>query len=113
MGRYRTRHACITRLFNPADFVSDMFEHLFTIHADISPVPKVPRCVSNSYAPGDVGGSLYFQQRFRIVLLFGMTELKAQIRWRENVSAPRPGFAGSQLISRFEGVEKRFSLILS
>jgi hypothetical protein len=32
-----------------------------------------------------VGGNLYYEQHFTVVLLFGLTELKAQLRWMENV----------------------------
>jgi hypothetical protein len=32
------------------------------------------------------GGAIYYQHYFDIVLLFGLTELKAQISWTEDVS---------------------------
>jgi hypothetical protein len=32
------------------------------------------------------GGNQYYHQNFSVVLLFGLTELKAQISWMEDVS---------------------------
>jgi hypothetical protein len=32
-------------------------------------------------------GTEYFRQNFDIVLLFGLTELKAQLSWKENVGS--------------------------
>ena len=32
------------------------------------------------------GGAIYYEHNFDIVLLFGLTELKAQISWTEDVS---------------------------
>lgn len=62
----------------------DQFEHLCTIQADTSRVPKLPQRIKSVYTQDVDSDSRYFQQRFRVVLLFGMTELKAQIRWYEN-----------------------------
>jgi len=66
------------------DSEPDQFGHLCTIQADVSHVPKLPRRTPSLYIQGSDRNSCFFQQRFRVVLLFGMTELKAQIRWYEN-----------------------------
>lgn len=34
-------------------------------------------------------GRLFYKANFDIILLFGLTELKAQVCWKENVSFPR------------------------
>jgi len=52
-----------------------MFTTLCHVKADVSRVPKLP-CHNPS-------GQLYFQQRFDIILLFGLTEFKAQLSWLE------------------------------
>ena len=36
--------------------------------------------------PKATGVGTYYQVNYDIILLFGMTELKAQIAWKENVS---------------------------
>lgn len=54
-----------------------MFSTLCTVHADTSHVLKETR---------NGPGGLYYELVFKIVLLCGLTELKAQIRWMENVS---------------------------
>jgi hypothetical protein len=33
-----------------------------------------------------LGGALFYEQMFSVVLLFGLTELKAQLSWMEDVS---------------------------
>ena len=33
------------------------------------------------------GGGIFYRVDYDLVLLFGMTELKAQVAWRENVSS--------------------------
>ena len=52
---------------------------LCTIEADHSRVPSLPRRKVT-------GKGSYYKVKFDIVLLFGMTELKAQMAWKENVS---------------------------
>jgi hypothetical protein len=58
------------------DTEPDNFPTLCTVSADTSNMANDLRPIF-----GDVG--LYFEQDFSIVLLFGMTELKAQIAWKE------------------------------
>ena len=57
-----------------------MFSNLCTVHADTSRVAKTlsPR---RGFA-----GMQFFRQQFSIVLMFGLTELEAQISWKEDVS---------------------------
>ena len=52
-----------------------------TIEADVTAVEKTMKY-------NDTTGSYYYQTRFSIVLLFGLTELKAQIAYMENVRIP-------------------------
>ena len=54
-----------------------MFTPLCTIYADMSDVTRKPREGSD--------GSKFFVQVYNIVLLCGLTELKAQISWTEDV----------------------------
>jgi hypothetical protein len=58
-----------------------MFSTLCNVHADTS---KVARTISprRGYA-----GLQFFRQEFSIVLMFGLTELQAQLCWKEDVSA--------------------------
>ena len=57
---------------------ADMFSILCTVQADMSHIVLQPQ--------RGKGGAIYYQRNFDIVLLFGLTELKAQICWTENVS---------------------------
>ena len=52
---------------------------LCTIEADISRIPMLHR-------PKATGKGNFCRVDYEIILLFGMTELKAQIAWKENVS---------------------------
>ena len=52
---------------------------LCTIEADLSRVPILPQ-------PKFTGKGSFYRVRYDIILLFGMTELKAQIAWTEKVS---------------------------
>ncbi len=55
----------------------DCFTTLCTIYADTSRVVKSPRVGRNG---------IHYAQAFDIVLMCGLTELQAQIRWEEGVS---------------------------
>ncbi|KAI9060753.1 hypothetical protein FKP32DRAFT_1577403 [Trametes sanguinea] len=61
------------------DVEPECFATLCTVFADTSKVFKSPRVGPN--------GMVYYAQIFDVVLMCGLTELKAQIRWIENVSA--------------------------
>ena len=60
-----------------------MFSNLCTVHADTSQVPKMlsPRC--------GFAGPQFYRQQFNVVLMFGLTELQAQISWMENGAEKR------------------------
>ncbi|KZT05487.1 uncharacterized protein LAESUDRAFT_727131 [Laetiporus sulphureus 93-53] len=58
----------------------EMFDTLCTIRADISHIPKVQKRGMR----GD-----YYEQDLKVILLFGLTEFKAQLSWMENVSPSR------------------------
>ena len=55
----------------------EFYTPLCTVYADTSKVTKIP-CTGRN--------GIYFLQKFKIVLLCGLTELKAQISWAEGVS---------------------------
>ncbi len=57
----------------------DMFSTLCTIYADTSAMAGDLKPLT---APS---GQTYYELAFDVVLLFGLTELKAQIRWMEKV----------------------------
>ena len=52
---------------------------LCTIEADLSRAPILT-------LPKNSGNGVYYSVDFEVILLFGMTELQAQIAWKENVS---------------------------
>jgi hypothetical protein len=52
---------------------------LCTIEADLSRLPSVPRSKIK-------GNGSFNTVEIDIILLFGMTELKAQVAWKEKVS---------------------------
>ena len=55
---------------------TDNYTKLCTIEVDLSHI---------SFAQGERGE--YFRVEYDLVLLFGLTELKAQVAWREGVCA--------------------------
>lgn len=55
------------------------YTKLCTIEIDLSHLPLTPRAKPNSTG-------LYYRLDYDIVLLFGLTELKAQVAWKEGVS---------------------------
>jgi len=60
-----------------------MFSNLCTVHADTSQVPK-------TFSPRrGFAGPQFYRQQFSIVLMFGLTELHAQISWMENGAEKR------------------------
>ena len=66
--------------FSMSLYFADNYTKLCTIETDffraISTQPKVK------------GEGSYLKVKYDIILLFGMTELKAQVAWTENVSGP-------------------------
>lgn len=61
--------------------MAEVFTRLCTIQADTSQIARKPK-------KGTIGD--YYTQEFDIVLLCGLTELQAQLRWFENVRAVKP-----------------------
>ena len=59
--------------------MADNYTKLCTIEADLSRVPLLPQ-------PKATGKGSFYKVDYEIILLFGMTELKAQIAWKEKVS---------------------------
>jgi hypothetical protein len=55
-----------------------MFATLCTVEADTSQLINAMR------ARRGQGGALFYEQIFSVVLLFGLTELKAQLCWMED-----------------------------
>ncbi|KAF8805120.1 hypothetical protein BYT27DRAFT_7243300 [Phlegmacium glaucopus] len=64
------------------DIDTNHYTKLCTIEADLSRVPLRPRQKA-------AGKGNFYRVDYDIVLLFGMTELKAQIAWKENGSEKR------------------------
>lgn len=56
-----------------------MFASLCTVYANTSAVTKVKQY--------GINGSAFYTQNFKLVLLCGLTETKAQLSWIENVRA--------------------------
>ena len=61
-------------------YFADNYTKLCTIKADLS------RAIFTQ--PKDGGKGSFLRVDYDIILLFGMTELKAQVAWKENVSGP-------------------------
>jgi len=59
------------------DVDTNNYTKLCTIEADLSRVPMVPR-------PKASGKGSFYRVDYDIILLFGMTELKAQVAWQES-----------------------------
>ena len=94
-GRYSvTRHLDVLNLF------IDNFTKLCRVDADISHLPMAAKRNDN--------GKFYYQSPpFSIVILFGFTEIQAQIAWWENVSCSILLNAYRIHIFYVKGVEKR------
>jgi hypothetical protein len=54
------------------------YTKLCTIEVDLSQLPLSPRLRSS-------GQGIFYHVDYDIVLLFGLTELKAMVAWKENV----------------------------
>ena len=59
---------------------ADNYSPVCTVVADTSSIPEAE---TTQHSPD---GLQYYRKEFDIILLFGMTELKAQLAWTENVS---------------------------
>jgi hypothetical protein len=58
--------------------IIDNYTELCTIEVDLSHLPLSPR-------PKYSGEGTFYRTEYDIVLLFGLTEFKAAIAWKENV----------------------------
>jgi hypothetical protein len=58
---------------------ADMFSRLCIVQADMSHIVLQPQ-------RGKGGALIYYRRDFDVVLLFGLTELMAQVCWTEDVS---------------------------
>jgi hypothetical protein len=66
-------------------FFTENFAKICTIDIDLSNLPLSP--LSKPF------GGRYYRLDYDIVLLFGLTELKALIAWKQNVGFPSITFA--------------------
>lgn len=84
LNRVRSLLAC-------ANSVSDFREHkdkyktLCTIKADVSNVPVFPLKRSSVHFTQAESARPFYRQKFWVVLSFGMTEMKAEVKWFEGV----------------------------
>jgi len=78
---------------------TENFAKLCTIDIDLSNLPLRP-------LSKPLGGR-YYRLDYDIVLLFGLTELKALIAWKQNVSFPFGNLCLSLLNTFLQGVERR------
>ena len=62
-----------------SEYFTDNYTKLCTIEADLSRSPILTR-------PKATGKGSFYRVDFDVILLFGMTELQAQVAWKENVS---------------------------
>ena len=81
---------------------SDLYRDLCWIKANVPMRPQ--RCAKGK----GKNRQYFFRMDYDIVLLFGLTELKAQIAWKENVSLPNLSLSKNWLIDSIKGVEKRY-----
>lgn len=81
MDGQRTRYVAHTIHSRFLDgHVADQFSTLCTVRADTTKLAK-------SLSPRrSADGALYFALEIKVILLFGLTELTAQVSWLENVS---------------------------
>ena len=75
---------------------------LCTIEADLSRAP----ILTSTKTTGD---GIFYYVHFEVILLFGMTELQAQVAWTENVSGSHMLLNSIDInfMRGFEGIEKR------
>jgi hypothetical protein len=71
-------YACSSPLDGSLLTRADMFSRLCIVQADMSHIVLQPQ--------RGKGGAIYYRRDFDVMLLFGLTELKAQICWTEDVS---------------------------
>jgi len=72
----RSSLLCLSLSLKLTKVFEDMYTKLCTIMADASSAAKLQ----------DSSSSRHYTLNFSVVLLFGLTEFKAQVCWKENVS---------------------------
>ncbi|KAG1799634.1 hypothetical protein EV424DRAFT_1332401 [Suillus variegatus] len=82
------------------DTERSLFSRLCTVHADTSKIAEKLTLKRSAE------GSTYYSMEIRVILLFGLTELKAMISWEDGVSHRFPGGIAS-LTRAFQGEEIR------
>ena len=70
-------------------YIAEHYTQLCTIQADLSGVPMLSQ-------PKATGTGTFYKIHYDLVLLFGLTELKAQLAWKENVSGSNLIFPASE-----------------
>jgi len=65
------------------DTEADKYKTLCTIKADVSNVPVFPLKRSSVHFTQAEGARPFYRQKFWVVLSFGMTEMKAEVKWFE------------------------------
>lgn len=80
VDRPSTRFVCCASKSKAYSTIIDFFPKLCTVSADVSQFKKFARPLTNP-----TNGKKYYQWNFDVILLFGLTELKAQVAWMENV----------------------------
>ena len=61
-------------------FPLENFEEFCHVSADLSQIPLIPETNDSGFT--------FYRVQFDIILLFGLTEIQAQMGWYENVSLP-------------------------
>ena len=90
-------HLSIIYLFSLIIF-ADNYTKLCTIEADLSGAPILTQ-------PKASGKGSFYTVKYDIILLFGTTELQAQLAWRENVS-------GTSYVVQSDGFRINFTCFL-
>jgi hypothetical protein len=67
----------------------DKYKTLCTIKADVSNVPVPPLKRSSVHFTQAESTRPFYRQKFWVVLSFGMTEMKAEVKWFEGVRTSR------------------------
>ena len=82
--------------------IADFFSNLCTVTADMSELKKSIQPQTNR-----INGKHYYSFEFDIVILFGFTELKAQMAWMENVGRTFFLLVRSMSNAEKQGIERR------
>ena len=77
------------------------FTNMCTIVANTS---KLVHSLEPQVSPD---GMLYYDLEYEVILLFGLTELKAQISWMHEVRVIMPVSGGLYRLHSVQGVERR------